>query len=182
MQDETHIMLDIETMGTGRDARVIAVGAAQFDPVTGLVNVGRSTEFSVSDPTGVATDATREWWSDPDRAEARAYLKGLKTVGAWHVFDVVTRDLSLSGLSVHDTFWWAKSPTFDMAILEDLGVRTGAQMPWHFRNLRDVRTIMHASGLEGFDWSDAAAPLHSPLADCEVQARHVGQAMRELRG
>lgn len=176
---ETHIMLDIETMGTGRDAKVIAVGAAHFDPMTGALAT-RQTEFAVDDPTGKTTGATLEWWARDEQAKARAYLEGLPVLPAGLVVEVLTDKLG----PFAGAYWWAKSPSFDMVILEDLGVRTATRMPWHFRNLRDVRTLMHVSGLDyddGFDWSPASAPAHSPLADCEMQARHVGQAMRALR-
>lgn len=181
MNEETHVMLDIETMGTGRDSRVIALGAARFDPFTGVLSGEFSVEFAVVDECGKATPSTVEWWSHEDRREAREYLDALEVVRA---VDVPDRLREVFGDRLGDAFWWAKSPTFDMTILEDMGVRAGKKMPWHYRRLRDVRTVVHASGIpeDDMDWSNLSAPLHSPLADCEVQARHVARAIRSKWG
>ena len=185
------IMLDTETMGLGRDAKVTAVGAMRFCPAENRLWGG--IEFAVDDPTGAVTPSTAEWWARDEMADAREYLTALHERSAASVMgDLRAYATSFAYETTRAEYgveWWAKSPNFDMAILEDMHERAWANKPvhvpgapWHFRNLRDVRTTL-AGVSPDFNFGSPAieAPAHSPLADCEYQARQVMEVLRFTR-
>lgn len=166
-------MIDIETVGLKPGSRILAVGALRFDPFSDEKFDG--IEFGVDDPTGKADPKTVEWWASPDRAEARAHLARLADREAIGALERYVRRFTDDTKSVE---WWAKSPNFDMVLLESLAERTGTIPPWSFRMLRDVRTAL--AMFPEFEPSEftPSAPLHSPLADCELQAHQVSEVLR----
>lgn len=182
MSDEpTRFMIDIETMGTRPGCAVTAVGILWFDPLSD--EPVRGAEFAVDDPTGAEDPSTVEWWAQPERAEAKAYLEALEVVPAHRVTARIVSYMASKPLVGSRTEWWAKSPNFDMSILESLAERTNTRVPWKFWELRDVRTAYGMVGAD-FPWRNFTpdAPLHSPLADCQLQAKDVSQILRATRG
>lgn len=178
--EPTRFMIDIETLGTKPGCAVTAVGILRFDPFSAEPIKG--AEFGVRDGGGHQDPATLEWWAHPDRAEAKDYLRSLSHVQAEDVMGALVNYVHMQPPS-ESVEWWAKSPSFDMAILEDLADRTGTFVPWKFREPRDVRTAFSMVGPD-FVWADLVpnAPLHSPLADCQLQADQVSQVLRNTRG
>ena len=70
-----HIMVDIETFGTGRDAAIASIGACEFD-LEG--KIGRTfsavVDLGASKSPGVLNAATVYWWLQQEEKAARTAL------------------------------------------------------------------------------------------------------------
>jgi hypothetical protein len=164
------ISLDIETLGTSVGAVVLSIGAVRFDLKSGTFY----DEFYVNiDPLssilqGMTTDAdTIKWWADPERDEARKYLKAdqkpladaLEEFGKW------CRVAESKNI-------FAKPPAFDCALTERAYQMVGQPVPWTHRQPLCVRTVIRWTGFD-----DKSIPFkgveHYALDDAKHQARIV---------
>lgn len=68
-----HVMLDLETWGTGNKALPVSIGACRFDKDTILDKFHVAIDPVSAQAHGLEIDAeTMLWWLDPERDEARA--------------------------------------------------------------------------------------------------------------
>lgn len=131
-----NIMLDLETMGNGPEAAIIAIGAVEFFPETGLL--GRefyavvSLESSVANG-GIIDASTVLWWMQQS-AEARAEFvqQGLTINEAL---------LSFSDWMPEKALVWGNGADFDNVILRAAYSNAGIAAPWKFYNSRCFRTL-----------------------------------------
>lgn len=180
------IMVDIETLGQSNTAAVIAIGAVKFDPLhlPGFWRRRGSEYFSMmidvdqAKVLGTVDQSSVDWW-ERQESEVRNLVMG----------GTNTPDAAFSGFSAFSQgceHIWAKSPTFDCAILrymcDQLNGLIMVEQPWkfsfpfHFRNERDVRTHCALGERLGInlevDYHDAF-PAHHPLGDAIRQATQV---------
>lgn len=129
-----NVMLDLETMGKGSTAAIVAVGAVRFDEhsILSIFYAVVSLESSMS--VGLKADAdTIMWWLRQSR-EAKEELRrdpvSIKAVlgrfGAWVGEDPVV---------------WGNGATFDNVILSNAYELAGMARPWSYKNDRCYRTV-----------------------------------------
>lgn len=175
------IMLDLETMGNGPDAAIVAIGAVAFAVdsleinVQGysfyrVVNLGSSVENG-----GVIDPDTVMWWmKQGDQARA-----GLAAPGS-HIhhtlFDFRSWVINTTGESVR---MWGNGAAFDNVILASAYRRAGLAMPWKFWNDRCYRTV---KALYPHISMERAGTHHNALDDAISQARHLQAIMRDHDG
>lgn len=162
----TNIMGDIETLGTGRHALVLSIGACKFN-ATEIVD-----KFHVAiDPVnaqalGLNIEAgTVMWWLDPERAPAREQLlkhERHDLVTALHGF--------ASWIGDADATLWGNGATFDNIVLRDAYAAAGLDYPIRFWNDACYRTIKNRRPdiklvREGVH--------HDALDDAVSQAKHL---------
>jgi hypothetical protein len=163
------VMVDIETLGTDPGASVVAIGACRFDrdgPTEDRFE--RSIDPKTCDDVGLDIDIdTVSWWFKQDAAAA-----------------VVPGGDALGGALIDFAEWaggadevWAKSPHFDVAILEAAYQAVGVAPPWSFWQLRDARTIMELAIAPD---REQAGTAHDALDDALYQAAIVGETLRRL--
>ena len=78
---------------------------------------------------------------------------------------------------------WGKGPSFDMTILRSAFTRCRIDSPWHYRNERDVRTLLDlGQTLADFNDDDLtrSGPKHNALADARHQTKQVLAAYKAL--
>lgn len=169
-----HVMLDIETWGTGPDAVVISIGACIFDPYGNDI---RDRFYVAIDPdSNVAAGrkidvSTVLWWMSPDRdTPRRRWLEQSKV-------DLYT---ALDGFAVWcpDAPVWGNGATFDNVILGSAYKSVGLSQPWKFWHDRCYRTVK--SMVPGIPLH-RIGEHHDALDDAVSQARHL-QAMVEHAG
>lgn len=163
------IMVDIETLGIGPGRIIGTIGAVAFNPAGGELG----PEFSVrldmleQERLGMTISAsTFIWWlsqSEEARAEMRSrdrlsVYEALLNLGAF-----IEKHLAYGGTL------WAKSPRFDLVMLEALYEKVELERPWHFASEDDVRTITRTAGVE----PERVEGAHTALGDARAQARHV---------
>lgn len=171
--DRIHVMLDLETMGRGPDAAIVAIGAVVFGiPPDGRGYIG-PTFYRVVDLDsavfhgGVMDASTVLWWLDQSE-EARA---ALRDDGAEHI-DVALRALLAWTLSLGASpCVWGNGAAFDNVILRRAYERLDIPTPWvHwddrcFRTVRAENRHVPAPPREGVH--------HNALDDAMHQARHL---------
>lgn len=178
-------MIDLETMGQGKQAAFVQVAAVKFNPfgaplpemAAGQVPLVPSTTFyrNVSLDSAVRLGlkmdvSTVEWWLkrdasslfDPEPQPIQKVMADLKKFVNWK-----------------EDFVWSKGPGFDCAILSEAYRMAGDK--WglcNFAHERCVRTVI--------DWSKIPADMeqsgvtHNALDDAWHQARLVQEAARRF--
>lgn len=175
---DKHVMIDIETLGTGPMCVVpqIAVGVFDlskrefcFDAVfMKRIDIRKYDHHFNIEPS------TLWWWSTQDQMMFQKLFLGKE-----HPYTV------LEGMSnfikrfvskyPKEVTVWAKPPSFDLKILEAMMNHYQLDWPWHWCSHRDVRTIQHFLPDGEFTKSPAA---HDALSDIEAQAYDVHRAFQ----
>jgi hypothetical protein len=167
MQD---VMIDLETMGTGPDAAIVAIGAVSFDIGTG--QIGRKfyavVDLASSVKSGGQIDAdTVLWWlkqSDEARGEfdriGEGHLNALLRFSEWMQAEDATDKLKV----------WGNGAAFDNAILAGAYKRENLSPPWKFWNDRCYRTV---KALHPSVSMERTGTHHNALDDAESQALHL---------
>lgn len=157
-----HLMLDIETLGTGKDALILSVGVRFFTNA----GLGESHYWNVSPGTcgGVIDVGTVMWWFDQSDI-ARNRLKDHRKT-----WDTVGRDL-LVVLDAAD-YIWGNGVDFDNVIVSNALTRNGFKS-WHYKKNMCYRTIRNAAKACGFKELAFTGERHDALADATHQANQL---------
>lgn len=164
-----HIMLDLETMGTGNSAAIIAIGAVAFDK-DGVGN-GFYSQVSLksSVAAGMEIDAdTVLWWLQQSDAARSAFTDNANATSlAQSLMDFsefYTRSCGL-GLGV-----WGNGATFDNIAIGNAYRLTGIKRPWSFRQDRCYRTVRDLYPKLDLPMGGTA---HNALDDARYQAEYL---------
>lgn len=171
----THVMVDLETMGTGNEAAIVSIGAVKFDPMGSGIDdafyVGVSLASSVA--FGLKTDpGTVLWWMDAERDLARKALLASDFVDLPTALEGVAMWIGDKSLPV-----WGNGATFDNVILRNAYIKVGFDCPWSFRDDRCYRTLKNLA--PGIDVPNVGT-LHQALNDATAQAQHMQQIVKYL--
>ena len=164
-----HIMLDLETFGTGSYSMIVSLGAVHFDPK--LMKI--KNEFYVTiDPiasgkAGFPVDmSTICWWLDPARRPAwDDYLRSvhfepdaaLMGFSQWidSLFDLNQDPTAHDDIKVGDrqtfeprkhVYMWGNGAGFDNVLLANAYQRMNIPQPWDHWNDRCFRTMKSLVG------------------------------------
>jgi hypothetical protein len=179
-------MIDLETMGTGSDAAIVALGAVFFDE-TGLGDTFYekiSLESSVN--SGLKMDAsTVLWWmKQSDIARKEIYSSSANNVEV-----VLDRFSSFVDSHAEDMGWepyyvllWGNGSSFDNVILKNAYKQCKIDSPFEFWcdswNDRDYRTLCHL--FPDIKKEPFEGTAHNALDDSINQARHAVKILREI--
>lgn len=193
------VMIDIETLGTDQRAVVLSIGAIAFDaenpdanmfeghPVAGdmpgqlpIFYTALNFDEQLAKGRTIKADTLR-WWM---RQNADAQIAAFDTVEATpHQDGWMGETMALRSLARFIEFQmgstgkiWAKSPSFDLTILESLYRDFDDTPPWRYAQERDVRTIIDVAVIPN------PVGKHEPIEDCLGQIKAVQDAYAKLRG
>lgn len=175
-----HVMIDLETLGTGPRSVVTQLGWALFDGEAEVEGVLSSGRYDL-DPQGqldagrVVDWATIQWWLTQDEGARKAMAtKGARmsvkealsaferAIPSWHTIDGV----------------WGHGATFDISLMQSLLDDVKRREPWSFRAVRDTRTLFAFAP----ETSWPVNPVkHDAEQDAKAQAVAVQRALRALR-
>jgi hypothetical protein len=162
---QEHVMLDLETFGTGNNAAIASIGAVKFnaDEILDEFHVGVDVESCTN--LGLKMDAsTVMWWLDPERAEARAALLALERV------DLASALLGFSEWFGDEKPLWGNGSTFDNIILRSAYTAAGMVYPAKFWNDQCYRTVKYRyPGIEMV----REGTHHDACDDARSQAKHL---------
>ena len=167
MQD---VMLDLETMGTGPQAAIVAIGAVEFDAQSQLIGeefyVVVDLESSVAHG-GVIDASTVLWWlKQSDAARAAFDRSGTSLTAALIQFSSwMTARAPRENVRV-----WGNGAAFDNVILASAYRQANITQPWLFWNDRCYRTVKALSPAVTMQRNGTH---HNALDDAESQARHL---------
>lgn len=161
----THIMIDIETMGTGPDAPVLSIGAVAFTKDGLSDGFYEECTLQSTRKTGAKLDAdTIVWWlrqGDAPRLKI-ANAKGdqidmLQSFADW-----------CSGQKISGV--WGNGATFDNVLLTQSFKRAKIKQPWPFWADRCYRTVKNLfPDVE----LNRVGDHHNALDDAKSQALHL---------
>ena len=163
------VMVDIETLGREPGCVVVSIGAVRFG-----YGIKDELDLDVA-PTscqraGLDIDAeTLAWWLTQGEA-ARSQLLGGQPLAE-------ALDELASFIPAENKEVWAKSPAFDLAILEAAFEAVGQPTPWEFYETRDVRTIVNLECAVDIDHQGIE---HDAVDDARFQARQVGETLMHI--
>jgi exodeoxyribonuclease VIII len=184
----THVMLDIETLGTSPDSVVHGVGAVRFGYTheeSGTVRFWTGPFFSCTADIdsslrlgGIVSKATLMWWLQQNQ-EARNYIADNQKDAPpiTEVLRLLSEWFKRLNCPKDTIYVWSNGASFDVVLLEHWYWRCGLKVPWDFRNVRCYRTLRALYPLETevkFVGTD-----HTPLDDAKHQTQVVGQILEE---
>lgn len=187
-------MIDLETLSTRSDAKVLSIGVAIFNDTEVVATDGWAID--ISDDVGGHVDwKTVKWWMEQD-AVAREFSWGGKILNATAAYNFKTFVAQYDAKE-----FWSKDPHFDHVILENWWRRVGesslgasdgrpAQLhpgdfPIGYRSPRAFRTLVGEATDLGFSPDEVGLGsyvAHNPIDDAAIQARQVIAARAFLRG
>ena len=171
-----NLMLDIETLGLGSNALVVAIGAVFFDPKTGEIGneFYRVLDYQDQIDKGrVPTLSTvKFWFGQSEEARAVFLQDGVPTSQALRDFyTFVTSNCEIDKVTP-----WGNGPSFDLTITESLMNDFSVPIPWKFRNVRCLRTFKDYI-YDGKDLKREGV-YHHALDDCKHQIRVVCEGVK----
>lgn len=182
----THLMVDLETMGSGPDAPIVSIGAVYFDPSTG--NTGAefyqvvSLESSMS--FGMKPDAsTIQWWLKQS-SEARSAILVDEAMGLRETLELLADFITENAANgSHTVQLWGNGCSFDNVILRRAYALTETPFAVPFWNDRDVRTMVELGKSVGinprFD-IPFEGDMHNALSDARHQVKYVSAIWQRL--
>lgn len=168
-----HIMLDLETMGNGNNAAIVAIGACSFDPYDASVEIQpyyQRITLQSSVDFGLKMDAsTVLWWMQQKDAAKIATFDGQ----AMPLGDALWAFSKWVG---GDYCVWGNGATFDNVIIRSAFAACKLEPPWKFFNDRCYRTLKALVDIpyvfEG--------TKHFALDDAISQAKHLQKIYAKL--
>lgn len=165
------LMLDLETLGTNPGCVITQIGVAAFDAAkpapegidtAKLIHVAPQSclDFGMH----VSWDTIAWWLTQNEEARIAMASKSprwslpdaLKTLDEWVIH------YCNNGFRI-----WGNGSNFDVVLIEDAYRRVKRQVPWAFRNIRDMRTIVD---LCPPDLKVQPEIAHNAAADAKAQA------------
>lgn len=169
-----HVMVDLETWGTGNDAVIVSIGACKFDRDTIIDRFHTAIDPGSCQAYGLTINAdTILWWMDPDQDEARRNWLAQERVELASALIGFQMWLASSGILAV----WGNGSTFDNVILRSAFAATGQQYPVRFWQDMCYRTMKQLT---------PNCPLvregthHNALDDAVSQAKHLQAIWQEL--
>jgi hypothetical protein len=166
-----NVMVDLETLGNGSNAVIIAIGAVAFDKDGGL----GGSFYETVDPqscidAGLVMDvSTVMWWMRQNDVARAAFDKPGRHLNAV-LLDFATWFPEGADL-------WGNGATFDNVILSNAYRATGLTCPWPFWADRCYRTLKN---LHPNVPMQRVGTHHNALDDAETQAQHALQILRTI--
>ena len=171
-------MLDLETLGNKSNSAILSIGAVEFDLETG--ELGR--EFyqridlqSCLDRGLIINGSTFYWWLTQNENARREVAKGGENLL------LVLQNFTNFTSQLGNFQIWGNGVRFDVGILEDAYVACSVQeMPWNFRNERDVRTLVSFAPniKEHYPFEGVE---HNPIDDCKYQIAYCHAIWKNIR-
>lgn len=175
-----HVMVDMETAGTGPDAAILSVGLVQFNPATGEQLSSRSVKIdlrSAVEHGGVIEPGTMQWWAEQSDA-AREVFNSTDAVPFPLAMYSIQEWLDATG----PAYVWSNGAGFDCVVLRRALERAGHKA-WPFWMDCDVRTMVMLGRQLGFDPKTDMpfeGTVHNALDDAVHQVKYVSAIWQRL--
>lgn len=183
MPNSRHIMLDIETLGTGSSSIILSIGAVKFTSREILNTLHLVIDPESSEQYGLKMDAsTVMWWMGFERDAARKSLmehmgqSKLDLGSALEGFNLWYHADEEGNYSQQDIPVWGNGAAFDNVILRTSYEKAGIQPPWQFWNDRCYRTLKNL--FPEIRPDEREGLHHNALHDALYQTKHLQKIMQ----
>lgn len=171
-------MIDLETLSTKTNASIIEIAAVAFDINTGQIDneidILISPDYWGKDNRDVSGDTILWWMQQSPEASTRFKQKGTTLERALHdLFSFI------NNYSYQEVYVWGNGATFDISILQSAYEYFEISLPWKFRNIRDLRTIV-ALQPDIKDKTEFVGIKHNALDDCKHQIKYLVNTMQSV--
>lgn len=179
-----HVMLDLETMGQGNNAAIVAIGAVFFEPTTGEIGASfyQTIDLESAAKYGEIDPSTVLWWLKQSD-EARDEITRLDTYSLPDALAEFTQWIEQIE-SFKARIVWGNGSSFDNVIIENAFKAVRYRKPWAFWNDRDVRTVVELGrtlkGLDPKKDMSFEGTAHNALDDAIHQAKYVSAIYKAL--
>lgn len=169
------VMLDLETLGNGKDKCVVQIGACYFDRETG--EIGETFKVNVDARShvkhGAALDAdTVYWWLSQAKPAQESILAEPRV-------DVVEAFTKLNEFLAPAKAIWSHA-TFDFVTIQETFKQLNIKPLFHYRAARDLRTIVDA-GKVTIDKTSREGTHHDALDDCRHQVKYCVASLNAIK-
>lgn len=166
------VMIDIETLGNGKNACIVQIGACYFDRNTG--EIGETFACNVEAAGSGDIDAnTVYWWLEQSDA-ARSSILAKPRVALSQAL------LNLNAFLKNARAIWSHA-TFDFVIVTEAYRRLEIKPAYSYRDARDIRTLIDLAGVDAFA-KPRVGTHHNGLDDAKYQVTYCVEAFRKLKG
>lgn len=176
-----NVMIDLETYANTSNAVIVQIGAVEFDDKSGDILRKFKTNVDAQSCIDLGMEMnvdTINWWmSQPDKAR-KSILKDGK-----HIRNALNslRDFLHKPMGKDEGFSLWCHATFDEPILSNAYRKAGMDEPWHYRSVRDLRTLIDLADVDPYTYQNNGTH-HDALADCMFQVKYTVDALKKLRG
>lgn len=178
----SHVMIDLETLGTNPDSVILTIGIVKFNPKSKGVYDRLLLKPTVEDQTEIYNrfidDGTLKWWSEQSQEAIDAGFCEKDRMPLKDCMEVI-----------YHYCWnqdrvWSNGASFDIVVLESALRQTLTDrpnpIPWPFYTIRDTRTIYEIAGVSLKDKKYGTKTTHDALEDAEHQALVLQDAYQKL--
>ena len=183
MSNGAHVMVDIETMGTGHDAAIVSIGACAFDindPDSDITETfsARITLQSNARAGRKFEAGTIEWWlKQSQEAQAGLFKEPISSLRS----AVTEFRMWVDNLQPKAHRIWAKDPDFDVVLLRHAFDQVGQMWPFSYWMSRSVRTIIETAYPDGDPPNMRVGTHHDASDDAITQALLVRHCWARLQ-
>lgn len=166
----THIMIDLETMGTQPGSAIVAIGAVEFNINQGILSslyIPCTLQSNVD--IGLTIDAeTVTWWMERDQAARAEIYSASRSIQ----YGLTSLAEYLAGLEpdIRQRLIWGNGSDFDNVLLDVAYRAADIDRPWEFWNNRCYRTLKK---LYPHIKMNRTGTHHNAVNDAESQAQHL---------
>lgn len=171
--ENSHFVIDIETLGHVPGSIILEIGCVEFNPKTGEILDEILIPIDIEDSKRLGfseTKSTLNWWARQDNFDEVLNRQPK------HKIHTALGTLFNFLHGGYEAIIWANSPLFDIGLLQAYYDKFDFKSyPWKFWNLRDIRTLVHLVGVK-----KATANTHGALEDCKNQVDWIVQGLRKV--
>ena len=141
--DAVHVVIDLETLGTRPGSVILQIGAVAFQLNYSGLSSGTGCDIYIdplqSKAAGFTEDSsTRDWWNNQNPETRKVVFAG--TTSPFQA--LIEFNTYMKGFGdKRSVYVWGNSPRFDCGLLEAYYQHYALEIPWEFRNERDLRTL-----------------------------------------
>lgn len=174
---KTHYSIDLETLGTRFDSYILSIGVAAFNIDTGSIIDTLHIKTVCDDNYNIDMDTVMWWLSQSD--EARDAITNRENVKP---IEMALNELNQFIPDTKNAVVWGNGSSFDITLLDHAYHQCNLKQPWHFWNVRDMRTIVALARVVGFDDKGVKfeGVKHDALNDAAHQAKVISLAYSGL--
>ena len=180
-----NIMVDLETMGNGASAPIVAIGAVVFNPYTGELGDNFQTVVALNSSAwyGKMDASTVNWWLQQSEEARNIFLPDTPKVSLKDALIQFNQWLSSLGRQ-NDLHVWGNGVGFDNTILNHAYSAARVKPGFFWWNDTDVRTVVKIGkevlGIEPKRTIRREGVYHNALDDAKFQAEYVSEIWMKL--